>query len=163
MAKEEKEEDKFQIIKPGEGKHVNVLGDIFSIFLSKNETNETYSILEIKVYPEGGPPAHLQTREFEGFYILEGELDFNIDGKQVTSKVGTVINVPPNVVHSFKNNTNNIVRMLVILAPAGLEKAFEEAGIEVYDTNITEIPKPSSEEKKRVLEISIKYGVKIIE
>ena len=70
------------------------------------------------------------------------ELDFNIDGKQMTLKVGTVINVPPNIVYSFKNNTNNIVRMLVILAPAGLEKAFEEAGTEVFDTNITKISKP---------------------
>ena len=71
------------------------------------KTNGTYSILESKVYPRGGPPPHLQTREFEGFYILEGELDF-INGKQVTSKTGTVINIPPRVIHSFKNNTDHI-------------------------------------------------------
>ena len=79
-----------------------MLGDILSIILSKNETNGTYSILESKVYPGGGPPPHLQTKEFEGFYILKGELDFIINGKQVTSKTGTVINIPPRVIHSFK-------------------------------------------------------------
>jgi quercetin dioxygenase-like cupin family protein len=150
----------FKLSSPGEGKHLNMLGDILSIMLSKNETNGTYSILESKVYPGGGPPPHLQTREFEGFYILEGELDFIINGKQVTSKTGTVINIPPRVVHSFKNNTDNIVRILVIIAPAGLEKMFEEVGTEVSEINLT---KPSIEEKTRLLEISKKYGVEMIE
>ena len=42
MAKEfEGENDRFQIIKPGKGKHVNMIGDKLSIYLSKNETNGT--------------------------------------------------------------------------------------------------------------------------
>mgnify|MGYP003575274922 CR=1 FL=1 len=142
MAKElEREKDRFQIINPGKGKHVNMIGDVLSIYLSKNETNGTLSILEDRIYPGGGPLPHIQTREFEGFYILEGELDFNIDGQKVTAKTGTVINIPPNVVHNFKNNTNSIVRMLVIISPAGLEKMFEEVGTEIpngdYDRNIS--------------------------
>lgn len=164
MEKKKEKEGNFQIIKAGEGKHVNMLGDILSIFLSKNETNGTFSILEDKIYPGGGPPLHIQTREFEGFYVLEGEMDFNIDGKQMTVKAGTAINIPPNVVHNFKNNTNNLARMLVIIAPAGLEKLFEEVGTALSDTtNITKYSKPSNEEKKRLLEICKKYGVQIIE
>jgi len=168
MAKEfEEENDRLQIIKPGKGKHVNMIGDILSIYLTKNETNGTFSILEDRIYPSGGPPPHIQTREFEAFYILEGELDFNIDGQKVIAKTGTVINIPPNVVHNFKNNTNNIVRMLVIISPAGLEKMFEEVGIEIsdgdYDRNITKYSAPSIEEKKRLLEITKKYGVQILE
>lgn len=166
MIKENKE-DRFQIIQPGKGKHVNMLGDLLSICLSKNETNGTFSILEDRIYPGGGPPPHIQTREFEAFYMLGGELDFNIDGRKVTAKTGTVINIPPNVAHSFKNNTNSIVRMLVIIAPAGLEKMFEEVGTEVssdvYDRNITKYSKPSNEKIKKLLEISKKYGIKILE
>jgi len=56
-----------------------MIGDVLSIYLSKNETNVTFSILEDRIYPGGGPPPHIQTRESERFYILEGELDFNID------------------------------------------------------------------------------------
>ena len=50
----------------------------------------------------GRPPQHIQTREYEGFYVLDGELIFNVEGKQVISKAGTMINIPPNVIHSFK-------------------------------------------------------------
>jgi len=73
-----------------------------------------------------------------------------------------VINIPPRVIHSFKNNTDTIVRVLVIIAPAGLEKMFEEVGTEVSDINITKPSKTSIEEKKRLLEISKKYGIEII-
>jgi len=72
-----------------------------------------------------------------------------------------VINIPPRVIHSFKNNTDTIVRVLVIIAPAGLEKMFE-VGTEVSDINITKPSKTSIEEKKRLLEISKKYGIEII-
>ena len=75
MAKElERENDRFQIINPGKGKHVNMIGDVLSIYLSKNETNGTLSILEDRIYPGGGPPPHIQTREFEGFYIQRENL-----------------------------------------------------------------------------------------
>jgi quercetin dioxygenase-like cupin family protein len=167
MTQENRNKDNFKIIQPGKGKHVNMIGDILSIYLSKNETNGTFSILEDRIYPGGGPPPHIQTREFEGFYILEGELDFNIDGKKITAKTGTVLNIPPNVPHNFKNNTNSIVRILVIISPAGLEKMFEEVGTEIpdddYARNITKYAEPSIEEKKRLLEISKKYGVQILE
>ena len=85
----------------------------------------------------------------------------------MTAKTGTIINIPPNVAHNFKNNTNSIVRMLVIIAPAGLEKMFEEIGTEVsngdYDRNIRKYSEPSIEVRKRLLEISRKYGVQILE
>lgn len=108
-------------------------------------------------------PPHLQTREFEGIYVLNGELTFNVEGKQVISKAGTMINIPLNVIHSFKNNTDNVVRVLVIIAPAGMEKLFEEVGTEVFDTNIAKSSNPSNEEKKRSLEISKRYEVEMIE
>jgi quercetin dioxygenase-like cupin family protein len=167
MTKDHGDEENLKIIQPGKGKHVNMLGDILSIYLSKNKTNGTFSILDDKVYPGGGPPPHIQTREFEAFYILEGELDFNIDGKKVTAKTGTVINIPPNVVHNFKNNTNSVVKMLIIIAPAGLEKMFEEFDKEIsgddYDKTDIKYSEPSIEEKKRLMEICKKYGVQVLE
>jgi hypothetical protein len=57
--------------------------------------------------------------------------------------------------------------MLGIISPAGLEKMFEEVGTEIpdvdYDRNISNYSPPSIEEKKRLLEISKKYGVQILE
>ena len=155
-------ENEVQIIEPGGGKHILIAGDINSILLAKNQTNGTYSIVEGRIYPGRGPPPPIQTREYKGSYVLDGELNFNVEGKQVISKAGTMINIPPNVIHSFKNHTDNIVRVLIIIAPAGMEKLFEEVGTEVFDTNIAKPSNSSNEEKKRLVEISKRYGVEII-
>jgi glyoxylate utilization-related uncharacterized protein len=98
-----------------------------------------------------------------GYYILDGELVFDVEGKQVISKAGTEINIPPNVICSFKNNTDNVVRVLIIIAPAGMEKLFEEVGTEIFDINIAKTSSSSDEEKKRLIEISKKYGVEILQ
>jgi hypothetical protein len=36
-----------------------------------------------------------------------------------------MINISTRILHSFKNNTNNIARVLVIVAPGDMEKLFE--------------------------------------
>jgi quercetin dioxygenase-like cupin family protein len=156
-------ENELQIIEPGRGKHIMISEDIISILLAKNQTNRTYSIVEGRISPGGGSPSHIQTREYMGYYILDGELVFDIEGKQVISKAGTVINIPPNVIRSFKNNTDNVVRVLIMIAPAGMEKLFEEVGTEVFDINIAKTSSSSDEEKKRLIEISKKYGVEILQ
>ena len=79
----------------------------------------------------------------EGFYVLEGEITFTVDGKEIVAKSGTFVNIPPNVTHSFKNKTNNLAKMLVILAPGGLEDLFVEVGDEVSDPTIQ--PSPMSD------------------
>jgi len=80
--------DKIKITEPNDGKHIAIAGDINSILASKTDTDGTYSIVEAKVFPNGGPMPHIQTREHEGFYVLEGEISFTVDGKEIIAKLG---------------------------------------------------------------------------
>ena len=145
---------------PDKGKPIAISGDINSILISKNETEGTYSVIEAKVFPDGGPIPHIQTREHEGFYILKGEIVFNVEGKEIVAKSGTFVNVPPNVTHSFKNKTDQEAKMLIILAPGGLENLFIEVGDEIFDN--AKPPGPMTEEqKKKFVQLMSKYGVEI--
>jgi hypothetical protein len=47
--------DKIKITEPNAGKHIAIAGDINSILASKDDTGGTYSVIEIKVFPNGGP------------------------------------------------------------------------------------------------------------
>ena len=106
------------------------------------------------------PVPHIQTREHEGFYVLEGEVTFTVDGKEIIAKSGTAVNIPPNVIHSFKNKTNKLAKMLIILAPGGLENLFVEVGDEVSDPTIQ--PPPMSEKQmKKFADVVSDYGVEI--
>jgi mannose-6-phosphate isomerase-like protein (cupin superfamily) len=68
-----------KIVEPNKGRHIAVAGDINTIISSKEDTGGTYSLIEAKVFPGGGPAPHIQTREHEGFYVIDGQLTFTND------------------------------------------------------------------------------------
>ncbi|QMU53458.1 MAG: cupin domain-containing protein [Nitrosopumilus sp.] len=152
--------DKIKITEPNGGKHIAIAGDINSILASKDDTGGTYSVVEAKVFPDGGPVPHIQTREYEGFYVLEGEITFTVEGKEIVAKQGTFVNVPPHVTHSFKNKTDVLAKMLIILASGGMEDLFVKVGDEVSDPTVQ--PSPMSDKQmKKFADALSDYGVEI--
>lgn len=101
-------------------------GDEYRYLATGAHTDGEYFMLEAVVPPGAGPPPHVQTREEEGFYMLEGTLTFYPEGKEVVAGPGTFLNVPRGVVHNFKNLTDEPARVLIWFAPAGIEEMFSE-------------------------------------
>jgi quercetin dioxygenase-like cupin family protein len=151
---------KIKILEPNKGKHIAIVGDINTILVSKEDTGGTYSFIEAKVFPGGGPIPHIQTREHEGFYVVEGQIIFNVDGQRIEAKPGTFVNIPPDVLHSFKNETNENAKMIIVLSPAGLEQFFVEAGLEVSNNSVKP-PPLTDEEKQKLVSLASKYGMEI--
>jgi quercetin dioxygenase-like cupin family protein len=112
------------------------------------------------VGPGGGPPPHVHSREEEGFYILEGEITFTIKGERVVAKAGTFANMPVGTPHSFKNENNRPAKMLISVAPAGLEQMFFEVGVPLAEGAPSALP-PTREEIERLLAIAPRYGIEI--
>ncbi len=106
---------------PSKGRTVAVVGDVYRFLATGEDTNGNYALIEALVGPGGGPPPHVHSREEEGFYILEGEITFTIKGERVVAKAGTFANMPVGTPHSFKNENNRPAKMLISVAPAGLE------------------------------------------
>ena len=151
---------KIKILEPNKGKHIAIVGDINTILASKEDTGGTYSFIEAKVFPGGGPIPHIQTREHEGFYVVEGQIIFYVDEQRIEAKSGTFVNIPPNVLHSFKNETNENAKMIIVLSPAGLEQFFVEVGLEV--SNNTVKPPPLTDEQiQKLVSSASKYGMEI--
>ena len=141
------ENRKIKILEPNKGKHIAIVGDINTILAFKEDTGGTYSFIEAKVFPGGGPIPHIQTREHEGFYVVEGQIIFNVDEQRIEAKPGTFVNIPPNVLHSFKNETNENAKLIIVLSPAGLEQFFVETGLEVSNNSVK--PPPLTDEEKK--------------
>jgi quercetin dioxygenase-like cupin family protein len=108
------------IRKPGEGRTITLVGDVHRFVTSGEDTNGKYAQFEAIVPPGGGPPAHFHTREEEGFYIIEGEIAFQIGDQRLIARAGMFANMPVGTPHSFKNESDRPARMLVTMAPAGL-------------------------------------------
>ena len=51
-----------------------------------------------------------------------------MDGQRIEAKPGTFVNIPPNVLHSFKNETSEIAKLIMVLCPTEIEQLF----VDVY-------------------------------
>jgi len=69
-------------------------------------------------------------------------------------------NMPVGTPHSFKNKSNKPARMLISVAPAGLEEMFFEVGIPLPQGATTATP-PTKEELEKLLAAAPRYGIEI--
>ena len=145
---------------PGQGRTFAVVGDVYRFLATGDDTNGRYALFEALVPPGGGPPPHVHSREEEGFYILEGEITFQIGEKRIVATAGMFANMPVGTPHSFKNESSRPAKMLISVAPAGLEKMFFEFGVPVAQ-GATTAPPPTKAEIEKVLEIAPRYGIEI--
>ena len=143
-----------------QGRTVALVGDVYRFLATGEDTNGKYALIEALVGPGGGPPPHVHSREEEGFYILEGEITFTINGERVVATAGMFANMPVGVPHSFKNEGNKPAKMLTTVAPAGMEKMFMEIGVPLAEGATTALP-PTREDIEKLLAIAPKYGIEI--
>ena len=144
-----------------EGKTFTVVGDIYRFLATGKETQGKYAQFEALVPPGGGPPPHVHHREEEGFYILDGEITFQIGDQEVVATAGMFANMPIGLPHAFKNNSNKPARMVITVAPAGLEEMFFACGKPV-PAGTTSAPSPTPEEINKLLQIAPNYGIDIL-
>lgn len=115
------------VVRSGHGQTVTVAGDVYRCLGTGASTEGSYTVVEAEVPPGGGPPMHMHAREEEGFYVLEGEIDFTAEGTTMRAGPGAYLNMPRTTPHAFKNNTDRPARMLILCAPAGIEHFFAAA------------------------------------
>jgi quercetin dioxygenase-like cupin family protein len=146
---------------PPRGRTIAVVGDVYRFLATGENTNGKYALWEALVTPGGGPPPHVHSREEEGFYVLEGEITFTINGERVLASAGTFANMPVGTPHSFKNESTRPARMLISVAPAGLERMFFEIGVSLAEGATTALP-PTHEEIEKLLAVAPGYGITLL-
>ena len=105
------------------------------MLLRSEETDGHVSVTEIELPPHTvGPPLH--THDFdEAFYVLEGELIFQVADALATKRAGELSFAPRNVAHALANHSDAAARYVLVCTPAGFERhwarvAAEAAGVE---------------------------------
>ncbi len=146
---------------PPRGRTVAVVGDVYRFLATGEDTGGRYAVWEAVVPPGGGPPPHVHSREEEGFYVLDGEITFTVDGERVVATAGAFANMPVGTPHGFKNESDRPARMLISVAPAGLERMFFEVGVPLAE-GATTAPPPTKDEIGKLLAIAPGYGIEIL-
>lgn len=72
-----------------------------------------------------GPPLHVHPTHGEGFFVLAGELSFQVGDDIVTGGPGTWAFAPRETPHTLANHGSQDGRLLCLFAPGGFERRFE--------------------------------------
>ena len=133
-------------------------GDLYSLLVTGEESNNALFQFESIVPKGGGPPPHVHTREDETFYVVSGSLEILLGDRTYHAKRGDFVYIPRGTVHRFKNDGDDTAVQLVTFVPSGVEKFFKEVFPTVKDRNAA--PPPVTEDLiRRMNEAAPKYGL----
>ena len=76
-----------------------------------------------------GPPLHHHDFD-EAFYVLEGELVFQVEDQLFTKRRGELAFAPRNMPHALTNRSDEPARYVLVCTPAGLERQFARMAAE---------------------------------
>src|SRR5919199_2824076 len=95
-------------------------GGLATIKATGEETGGLYSLVEV-LEPEGEAPLHVHHREDEAFWVLEGEVTFEIGEQTIKASPGSFVFGPKDVPHRYIVESGP-ARLLFLLSPAGFEE-----------------------------------------
>lgn len=148
------------VLQPGQATSSWVLGDLYTFKTVSQDTNGSYSLMEMVVYSQTGSPLHRHSREDESFLVQSGEVQFQLDGQTLVATPGTFIYSPRGQRHLFTNLSSQPARVLCWVTPAGLEQFFMEIGTPADDPTAPPPPVTDADIQKTIA-LAPQYGLTI--
>jgi quercetin dioxygenase-like cupin family protein len=113
------------------------LGETHSLGFSRilfkvlpRETSGGLFVIEHKGLGHGGPPVHFHLHQDEWFYVMEGEVLFQLGDSRRTLRAGESVLGPRMVPHGFAGVGEKPAHMIIAFTPAGMmEGFFREAAV----------------------------------
>jgi mannose-6-phosphate isomerase-like protein (cupin superfamily) len=116
-----------------------------AVALRGEQTGDAISVIE-NIVPArwDGPPLHHHAFD-ETFYVLDGELTFQVGDDLLTAGPGALAFAPRGVHHTFANRGDAAARTLIVCTPARFERYFAriaagQAGVDAPEWARAPIP-----------------------
>jgi quercetin dioxygenase-like cupin family protein len=116
-----------------------------NVLLRSEQSDGHVSMIE-STMPAGakGPPLHLHDFD-EAFYVLDGELTFQLNQELITAGPGELAFALRGVPHTLANRSSAPARFVIVCTPAGFEREFArraaaQAGVEPPSWALQPIP-----------------------
>ena len=112
------------------------------IRVTAEQTGGLLSIIEITEPPNSVAPLHVHHREDESFWILEGDISFEVGGTNIEAKAGDFVFGPRGIPHRYTVGESGC-RMLFIMTPGGFEHVVREMSVPAQSRTLP----PASDEE----------------
>lgn len=136
---------KATLVQPGKGATYLALGDLYTFLATAQDTDGKYALVEMVLQPQSITPQHIHEDNDEAHYVLEREVEYQLDDRTIVVTKGTYLHFPKGQGHGFKNIGSKTAKVLMWVTPPGGEQFFAEVGQLV---NL-----PMSDEEKRSLSV----------
>ena len=102
--------------------------DILWVVLAERATTNGNFSLMWQLCPEGsGPGPHYHDQD-EGFFVMEGQINYVANGQPLVAKQGSFVWIPRGTVHSFRVESETAT-LLNFYTPAGFEQVILAGGL----------------------------------
>lgn len=128
--------DRGFVLRPGEGRSIDLGGFQMSLKASEKETAGSFSLLEADEPPNFGPPMHIHHNCAEAFYVLAGEYVIFIEEQEFRCPAGSFVYVPSNTRHGFRVGAEPS-RKLNLYVPGAMVDYFDKLGQAIAGGNAT--------------------------
>jgi mannose-6-phosphate isomerase-like protein (cupin superfamily) len=112
------------VLRPGEGRAIDLGNFVMSLKVSGDETGEAFALLEAAEPADFGPPMHIHHDCAEAFFVLEGEYRIFVEADEFDCPAGSFIYIPSGLRHGFRVGPLPS-RKLNLYAPAAMVGYFD--------------------------------------
>ncbi|HLT18583.1 MAG TPA: cupin domain-containing protein [Thermomicrobiales bacterium] len=134
---------------------------LLSYLATSQDTGGQFTLIELHSRQGDGPLPHIHPDEDEYFYVLEGEMAFDIDGQRYPAPSGSFVMIPRGTLHQ-PLLVSDEARALMLFTPGGAEGYFQEMSEPARALTLPpeDAPPPDLD---RMARIATKYGVLVPE
>jgi quercetin dioxygenase-like cupin family protein len=149
-------------VRSNEGEARWWFGALAEIKATAADTGGQMTIVEVTEHPGAEAPLHVHHRDDEGFWILEGEVTFEVGDETIAAGVGDYVFGPRGIPHRFTVGDRGC-RMLFILVPGGIEDLIRATSVPAPSRTLPPPDdEPSAEEVEGLKAIVKEHGYELI-
>jgi quercetin dioxygenase-like cupin family protein len=141
----------YAYVPPKGGPNYDWSADHTFVKVSAADTGGQYTLMEDNLKANFALGLHLHRSHAETFYVLEGSVDFYIDGDWMTAEPGTCLHVPPGIEHAcIMADGCDAARMLMIFQPAGFD---------LFLAELAQMDEADFADKAKMAALNAKYDI----
>jgi quercetin dioxygenase-like cupin family protein len=138
-------------------------GALAEIKATAADTGGQMTIVEVTEHPGAEAPLHVHHRDDEGFWVLEGDVTFEVGDATIEASAGDYVFGPRDIPHRFTVGDQGC-RMLFILVPGGIEDVIRTTSEPAQSRTLPPPPEeePTPEEIEGLKAIVKEHGYELL-
>src|SRR5215207_2431337 len=150
-------------VRKGEGEARWWFGALAEIKATAADTAGQMTIIEVTEPPGAEAPLHVHHRDDEAFWVLDGEVTFEVGDATIEARAGDYVFEPRDIPHRFTVGDQGC-RMLFILVPGGIEDVITATSEPAPSRTLPPPPEaePTAEEIERLKAVVKEHGYELL-